>query len=324
MGENVIKTHLASAIEDSPESSYDKNAKELLSDKNLLAHILAEVVEEFEGWEIQEIIPCIEGEPKINQGSADTMPCISGSNTEDSTASEGKINYDIRFNVIIPMEDKDNVIGIKLLVDVEMQERTTGLGYKLLNRAVYSVSRMISFQKNREFIKDNYNGIKKVYSIWICASPEARYRNTILKYSMKEEVLYGNVRPYDIESLMNIVMINLDGRKNLSSTEEEKPTLVGLLNTIFTSKLEGDQKLKKLENVYNISTTEKIKGGVAKMCNFSSGIKEQALAEGLAEGELIGQIKAMHIYSDMSAEEIAAELNCPIEYVIEVLEGLKA
>lgn len=88
--------------------------------------------------------------------------------------------------------------------------------------------------------------------------------------------------------------------------------------------------------MYNIPTTEKIKGGVEKMCNFSSGIKEQAMAKGLAEGrekglaegraegELIGQIKAMHIYSDMSAEEVAAELNCPIEYVIEVFEGLNA
>lgn len=69
-------------------------------------------------------------------------------------------------------------------------------------------------------------------------------QNTILKYSMKEEVLYGNVKSYDIESLMNIVMINLDGRKNLSSTDDEKSTLVGLLNTIFTSDLDGEQKLK--------------------------------------------------------------------------------
>ena len=265
MEEKVTRTHLTNAMEDSSITSYDENAKELLSDKNLLAHILAGVVEEFEGWGIQEIIPCIEGEPEISKVPVEVAPCISGSNTEDIAISEGKITYDIRFNVIIPIGAGNDVIGIKLLIDVEMQAMGIGLGYKLLNRATYSVARMISSQKNREFTNDNYDGIKKVYSIWICASPEARYRNTILKYSMKEDVLYGNVRSRAIRSLLNIVMINLDGQKNLPNNEEEKPTLVGLLNTIFTSPLSSDEKIKRLEDVYNIPRTEKIKEGVAKM-----------------------------------------------------------
>ncbi len=293
MEENVTSTHLADAMKYSPTTSYDENAKELLSDKNLLAHILAGVVEEFEGWEIHEIIPCIDGEPEISKMPVDVVPCIVGSNTEDTTIDEGKITYDIRFNIILPVEEDDNVIEIKLLIDVEMQNKATGLGYKLLNRATYSVARMISSQKNREFTNDNYDGIKKVYSIWICASPEARYRNTILKYSMKEEVLYGNVRPRVIRSLQNIVMINLDGRKNLSSNEEEKPTLVGLLNTIFTSPLSSDEKINRLEIVYNIPRTVKIKEGVARMCNLSSGILEEGMAKGRAEGMAKGRAEGM-------------------------------
>lgn len=323
MEENITTTHLTNTIEVSSTTTYDETAKELLSDKNLLAHILAGVVEEFEGWDIHEIIPCIEGEPQISKVTVDVVPCICGSNTEDTIINEGKITYDIRFNVIIHTGVDNNVIGIKLLIDMEMQNKAIGLGYNLLNRATYSVARMISSQKNKEFVGDNYDGIKKVYSIWICASPEAGYRNTILKYSMREDVLYGSVRPRDIRSLQNIIMINLDGKKNLPYNEEEKPTLVGLLNTIFTSPLNGDEKIERLENVYNIPSTEIIKGGVAKMCNLSSGILEQGRAEGELVGLVKGEIKAMHIYSKMSVEEIAAELNHPIEYVMEVLDSLK-
>lgn len=75
-------------------------------------------------------------------------------------------------------------------------------------------------------------------------------------------------------------MINLDGQKNLPNNEEEKPTLVGLFNTIFTSPLSSDEKIKRLEDVYNIPRTEKIKEGVAKMCNLSSGFLEIGREEG--------------------------------------------
>lgn len=314
MEENVTATHLTNAIENSPTASYDESAKELLSDKNLLAHILAGVVEEFEGWDIQEIIPCIEGEPLISKVPVDAVPCISGSNTEDIAVNEGKITFDIRFNVIIPT-GVDDVIGIKLLIDVEMQATGTGLGYKLLNRATYSVARMISSQKNREFINDNYDGIKKVYSIWICANPEARYRNTILKHSMKEEVLYGKVRPRAIRSLQNIIMINLDGKKNLPNNEEEKPTLVGLLNTIFTSPLNSDEKIKRLENVYSIPRTEKIKEGVAKMCNLSSGILEEGIAKGRTEGIsiLIATLRELEHSDEQIIEQLTKKYNLSLE-----------
>ena len=109
MKDNVGNTHLTDTIKVSPTTSYDENAKELLSDKHLLAHILAGVVEEFEGWEIEEIIPCIDGEPMIGRVPVDSTPCISGSNTEDIVINEGKITYDIRFNVIIPFRPRSKL-----------------------------------------------------------------------------------------------------------------------------------------------------------------------------------------------------------------------
>ena len=59
---------------------------------------------------------------------------------------------------------------------------------------------------------------------------------------------------------------------------------MGLLNTIFTSPLSSDEKINRLEIVYNIPRTVKIKEGVARMCNLSSGILEEGMAKGRAEG----------------------------------------
>ena len=335
MEENVKNTHLTEAMVDGDEATYDEEAKELLSDKNLLAHILAGVVSEFEGWMPDEIIPCIEGEPIVTKAQKKIMPCISGANTESNSVEDGKITYDIRFNVIIPVENgEDRTISIKLLIDVDMQAEGTGLGYSLINRAIYSASRMISSQKNTEFINSDFDNIKKVYSIWICANPLARYRNTILRYSLKEDVIFGKISPSEIRSLMNIVMINLDGYNDLSKNEKETPTLIGLLNTIFTSPLSSEEKLKKLEDVYNIPRTEKIKEGVVKMCNLSSGILKKGIAEGKAEGIeqgkaegealglIKGEIKSMYTRNKMSAQEIADELNRPLKFVQEVINSL--
>ncbi len=40
--------------------------------------------------------------------------------------------------------------------------------YKLLNRAIFYVSRLVSSQKERDFVNTNYDDIKQVFSIWIC------------------------------------------------------------------------------------------------------------------------------------------------------------
>ena len=40
--------------------------------------------------------------------------------------------------------------------------------YKLLNRAIFYVSRLVSSQIERDFVNTNYDDIKQVFSIWIC------------------------------------------------------------------------------------------------------------------------------------------------------------
>ena len=82
-------------------------------------------------------------------------------NTEDVEINEGMIRFDIIFYVRM----KDGISQI--IVNIEAQ-KAEPIAYKIINRSVFYVSRLISSQKERDFVKSNYDDIKRVFSIWIC------------------------------------------------------------------------------------------------------------------------------------------------------------
>ena len=62
-----VKSHLSHGIEKTEEKArYDEGAKELLSDKQILARIAKYRIKEFEEYDIPTIMECIEGKPEIS------------------------------------------------------------------------------------------------------------------------------------------------------------------------------------------------------------------------------------------------------------------
>ena len=110
---------------------YDTQCKRVLSQKEILARILARTVKEFAGMSVEEIIPFIEGTPEIAVVSIDPGKTnqkrvlhmeeekrIAGLANEDKVADEGEIYYDIRFYVHIPNEEGH----IRMIVNLEAQK----------------------------------------------------------------------------------------------------------------------------------------------------------------------------------------------------------
>ena len=56
-----------------------------------------------------------------------------------------------------------------------------------MKKAVYYVSRLISGQKENEFHDDDYNGLKKVYSIWVCMNIQNYKADSIQEYGLNEK-----------------------------------------------------------------------------------------------------------------------------------------
>jgi len=262
---------------------YDTNIKYLLSLKPVLAHILKGTAKEFFDMTVEEIVPCIEGEPFVAEIPIDpgltNLSRISGTNTEDKVPNEGWITYDVKFFVKYPNAEKGE--PIKLIVDVEAQLDFYP-GYEIVTRGIYYAARSISSQKTREFVNSNYQDIKKVYSIWICANPSKQRSNTIVEYSISEKVLFGDVKldkaTYD---LLSVVLIALpeDGYT------EDKPTLLGMLKTILTPTEDKEVILNRLEKLYGIPRTIELERRIGDMCNLSVGIMEKGIQQGIQQGE---------------------------------------
>ena len=166
-----IHTHLGKSIDciEPNKAKYDKNIKELLADVQILSRIIKYTVAETAHMTLDEIINCIEqnsiqiGNIPIDPGFTNTGR-VTALQTEDATAGESYITFDLRFSLTLPHK------SVKIIINLEAQKTTDAskLGYHLSNRITYYMARLISSQKETEFFHTEYDNLKKVYSIWIC------------------------------------------------------------------------------------------------------------------------------------------------------------
>lgn len=229
---------------------------------------------------------------------------ITGMNTENSEWNEGIIYFDVLFYVWMRG-------GLKqMIVNVEAQ-KDNPTGYNIINRAVFYVSRLVSSQKEREFVGMHFDDIKPVYSIWICMN---RQENSLEHIHLSSDRLLGNENWKGNLDLINIVMIGLS--KDLPEKKEEL-RLHRLLGTMFSQHLTAGERVKIMEEEYMTSMEEEEREGVNIMCNLSQGIKEEALAIGEAKGMAIGEAKGMALGEAKgmikSIENVMKALKCSLE-----------
>ncbi len=236
------------------DAQYDEKAKRLLGNKIILAHILVKTVEEFRGMEPEDVAPYIEGEPFIGtvpvepgQTNAETEKSgqrIVGMNTENAEIKEGLVRFDIIFYVRM----KDGVS--QMIVNVEAQKDTPA-GYRLPNRAVFYVSRMVSSQKERDFVKMDYDSIKPVFSIWLCMDME---ENCMDYMHLTNDRVLGHSQWEGGLGLLNIVLIGIS--KELPE-HSGKYGLHRLLGAMLSTELSTEEKLGIMETEYNIPVNDK-------------------------------------------------------------------
>ena len=203
------------------DAQYDEKAKKLLGHKIILAYILVNTIEEFREMNPKEVVNYIEGEPYISVIPVDsgmtngkkkagdnpgkeledtkTTEQVSGLNTENSEINEGMIRFDIIFYVRM----KDGLTQIIINVEAQKEEPRK---YKIVNRAIFYICRIVSSQKGRDFVNSEYDDMKRVYSIWICMNTR---ENSLNKIALKNENVFGQSRWKDKYDMIHIVTIRL-------------------------------------------------------------------------------------------------------------------
>ena len=253
---------------------YDTRVKRLLAQKSILAHILVKTVDEFKGMKPEDVVKYIEGEPSIsvvpvepglaNMEKTDaTGQRIVGLNTENAEINEGLVRFDIIFYVRM----KNGLSQIIVNIEAQKDEPTE---YKILNRAIFYVSRLISSQKERDFVNTNYDDIKQVFSIWICMNMD--YNSLSHIHLTKDEML----KPCNWKGNLDLLNIVLIGITNEIPEHDEKYEMHRLIGALLSSELKEQEKLDIIEHEYNIPISQEFREDVRIMCNLSTGIEEKA------------------------------------------------
>ena len=276
-----MNTEIANAVNAAGDKAqYDTRVKRLLAQKSILAHILVKTVDEFKGMKPEDVVKYIEGEPSIsvvpvepglaNMEKTDaTGQRIVGLNTENAEINEGLVRFDIIFYVRMPsVDDTKNGLS-QIIVNIEAQ-KDEPTEYKILNRAIFYVSRLISSQKERDFVNTNYDDIKQVFSIWICMNMDDNSLSHI--HLTKDEMLKPCTWKGNLD-LLNIVLI---GITNEIPEHDEKYEMHRLIGALLSSELKEQEKLDIIEHEYNIPISQEFREDVRIMCNLSTGIEERA------------------------------------------------
>ena len=303
-----IRNAVSAADED---AQYDEKAKRLLGNKIILAHILVKTVDEFQGMNPEDVVSYIEGEPFIgvvpvepgltNIEKKKNGQRIVGLNTENEEINEGLIRFDIIFYVRM----KDGISQVIVNLEAQKDEPTS---YHILNRAVFYVSRLVSSQKERDFVKTNYNDIKRVFSIWVCMNMD---ENSMAYVHLAKDDLLGSYQWKGGLDLLNIVLI---GIANELPEHDDKYELHRLLSTLLSMELSVDEKLGIMESEYSIAVDDRIREDVSAMCNLSQGIREKGGDE--REVKII-----LNMYqNNFTFEQIALATSKSIEEIKAIIE----
>ena len=270
-----MNTEIANAVNAAGDKAqYDTRVKRLLAQKSILAHILVKTVDEFKGMKPEDIVKYIEGEPSIsvvpvepglaNMEKPDAAgQRIVGLNTENAEINEGLVRFDIIFYVRM----KNGLSQIIVNIEAQKDEPTE---YKILNWAIFYVSRLISSQKERDFVNTNYDDIKQVFSIWICMNMDDNSLSHI--HLTKDELL----KPCNWKGNLDLLNIVLIGITNEIPEHDEKYEMHRLIGALLSSELKEQEKLDIIEHEYNIPISQEFREDVRIMCNLSTGIEERA------------------------------------------------
>jgi len=286
-------------------AQYDENAKRLLGNKSILAHILTSTVEEFRGMNPADVEGYIEGEPCIS--SVPVEPGLTnikqggkrlaGLNSESVDVNEGVVRFDIVFYVRL----KDGVSQI--IINIEAQKDAPS-GYSILNRGIFYACRLISSQKERDFVNTNYDDIKCVHTIWICMNmPE----NSLDYYQLANRKVLGSRTWEGKQDMINIVLIGL--AKDLPM-HDEKYELHRLLVALMSKQLTTSEKLNIIEKEYKIQVNDTLRKDVSVMCNLSQGIVDETLEKVVLNMHKLGY----------TSEQIAKAVEMSKEAVERIIE----
>lgn len=294
---------------------YDATCKRVLSEKQVLARIMHDYLDEFRSVDPKTIADkYIEGDPRIGTepvGRDAFAARVKNGGQNDETIAEGTNYFDIRFEAVVP----DTADLIRIEVDVEAENRFNR-SYPITRRAVYYCGRLLSQQGAGEVVGSHYERVRKVYSIWICQHAPERYRGTVTRFKLEQECLRGHAL-YDRDGYDLVEVIIMCPEAHLS---EKGGDALEMLQILFDTKVTPADKMRLLHDEYGMMMANEFEEDVVNMCNLSESIFEQGIEQGFEQGIEQGIEQGVALNKLQIAQKLIREFSLDMAQVIAFLE----
>ncbi len=263
-------------------NAYDSRFKDIIRNSTVLSKIIKDNVDGMENLTLDEIKSCLDIE--------EDGKTVKGRNTEFGSMDNGEIRVDSLFDVRLP----DGNGHIDLIVNVEAQWRSNP-GYSLTKRAEYYIGRLVSEQKNTYFSNDDYDGLRKVYCIWLILNPNRRDWNKVIRGRMVTEVINGTPDMNDpVFDTYNITFINV------GPYDDTQPDMVSFPSTMF-NRMDDNDRIHLLDTRFNIELDDSIIEELGNMKTLDEQIYDSAYGK--------GRVDDKNEFVDFYVEEILKEVS---------------
>ena len=243
------------------------------------ALVEAEETDLFGKIELSEI-KRIDSVEESDQLKVEVVPSVGtrivGMNTVCEEVNEGTNIFDIIFYV----RTKNGISKIIINVEIQKDEPTK---YNILNRVIFYIGRMISSEKQRDFINSNYNDMKEVYSIWLCLGEK---ENTLNYLQLTDKKVIGSKNWKGNLNLLNAVIIGLSDEL---PEHNETYDLHRFLGVLLSNSLDYYEKVEIMEKEYELELPEEWEEEMQKMYSFAAEIRKKGERKGRADGRVEGR-----------------------------------
>ncbi len=251
-----------------PEEQTDSFLKRLFSRRHLLAHLLKAFVPEFRELDVQTIAQCC------------ILPLGTSERVQTDSTDDGRgVRFDLVFHALRP-DAKDQLDQVT--VNLEFQN-VLKPGYEIIKRGIYYLANLLVDEKGKLFRGDDYDGLRKVYSIWLFPNSPRRLANSVCRYGLAEQLCEGREdslsRRREVYDLLEMRAVYLN-----QAREPEEGTGLHLLHTLFSDSLSPETRAEILERNYSIVFTQEEK----KMFDMFRFAEERGLEKGLEKGRALG------------------------------------
>lgn len=290
----------------------DQNCKLMISHEEMLSRIIKEFVEEAKHLSIEEIIKIVQDEHRFQR-----------LNNENTISGYGTVRFD--FFGCIDLPQLDHTIN-RIYLNVEIQNDAYPK-YSLITRGDAYLSRIQTTQWGKEYNDQNYDGMKKVYLIWILPQAAKKRDGQVSICKTDEEKQLEKVETYDKrEQIVIYLDKEHDTNKKYQEYDEVLTPLVVLLNNI----LDYQGKIRIMKE-YGFKEIEK---EVREVCDYANILEKEYLNKGIGIGvekgieqgtqnERIKNIRKLMIKLKMSFKEAIQFLDIPEDEVKEIEKYFK-